>query len=88
MAAPVGELNLVPLPSPTAPSSASVLTPAHWRWEWSLVSRIWVRFPNVHWFVFIVGWLCFFFFCVWFCLFVIFKYTICTYLYLFICRSP
>lgn len=63
MASPVGELNLVPLPSPTAPSSASVLTPAHWQWEWSLVSRIWVRFPNVHWFVFIVGWLGFFFVC-------------------------
>lgn len=75
-----GILHLVPLPSPTAPSSFSVSTTAHWWWDWSLVSRVWVCFPNEHWFVFIV-------FCV--CFFVLFfKYMICTYLYVFICCSP
>lgn len=71
----------MPLPSPTAPSSFSVSTTAHWWRDWSLVSRVWVCFPNAHWFVFIV-------FYDFFCFALLFKYMICTYLYVIYTLSP
>lgn len=59
-----GKPNAMPLPSPAAPaSSSSVTTTAHWWWDWSLVSRIWVRFPQ-RTLVCLHCWLGFVFFCV------------------------